>query len=369
MPQFTIKNPYKCTLSADSVPIYDVFAARLDGRFEIAGESLSLRPVVKSLRGTYICVLGPHYAQQAMLSVVGRFDGAQEVQPLFLADPSWSTMVMLFPVPEEPSSLHQVQFSVFFGQQQYFQTSVPLPRNGGHGLLAVATLAKYDWPYIAEWVDYHHAIGVEHFYIYNNNEPRIRRALAGHDSIVTHIDWPHPYVVYPAAWAPWQPNDSHRYCQPPQQTHALRKYGPGWEWMALIDVDEFLHPHAGTHLASLLGQYAQNDPCVLEVKSRGFGTSCHAEVPSGSVLDNYTCCERGYGNSPKVIVRPQQVQSAFVHVAYTRGAVCSLPTDVLTLNHYRAISDHYSRRGPLYDREGTNETKDTHILEVRDANA
>ena len=46
------------------------------------------------------------------------------------------------------------------------------------GHIAIATLARDDWPWIAEWIEHHREIGIEHFYIYNNGSSSLTHVLA-----------------------------------------------------------------------------------------------------------------------------------------------------------------------------------------------
>ena len=59
--------------------------------------------------------------------------------------------------------------------------------------LSLCLIFKNEAPFLKEWIDYHTIVGVDHFYLYNNNsddnykevlEPYIRQG------IVTLIEWP-----------------------------------------------------------------------------------------------------------------------------------------------------------------------------------
>lgn len=59
--------------------------------------------------------------------------------------------------------------------------------------VSIGAIFKNEALYLKEWIEFHRIVGVEHFYLYNNNsddnyrevlEPYIKR------NIVTLVDWP-----------------------------------------------------------------------------------------------------------------------------------------------------------------------------------
>lgn len=332
------------TALPDNLPVYDIFFCR----------------------DRYIGMVAPYYTRSAFGEVAVRIEG-QECPLRMLPDARQFTASILAEIPGRARSHAAWDVQVTQGRRPIYHCRVD--RVCWQGRLAMATLAKFDWPYIKEWVDYHAALGVERFYIYNNNEPRIREALLDHP-LVTHIDWPYPYGMHAASWEPFWPANSHHYTQLPQQMHAILKYGDCWDWIGMFDVDEFIVPMDGEHLPDMLDKGAAGAWCELphvhcaavELRGKWFGTSGHdgIQVP---VLPNYTQCEQGHTASTKWFVRPQYIDGAVVHYFETAGQPAQIPTNVLRYNHYRAISDHHLRRKPSDHGHYSNETLDKKILE------
>ena len=60
--------------------------------------------------------------------------------------------------------------------------------------VAVCAIFKNEEPYLKEWLEFNHIIGVEHFYLYNNNsEDDYQTVLQPYidNGLVTLIQWPH----------------------------------------------------------------------------------------------------------------------------------------------------------------------------------
>lgn len=323
------------------MPIYDVFHCR----------------------DRYIALVGPHYSRVGLGSLKVLAD--EEPLPVtMLADPRSFTMTAMAELPNRLRDKDEWIIEIRSGSQGLQRWPVGricAPR----GTVALATLVKFDWPYIAEWIMHHHALGVEHFYIYNNGEAKITHAIARFiGAVVTEIDWPHPYGWTNALVEPCWTEDSHVYCQCPQQMHAALKFGRQWEWMGFFDADEFLMPGKSTAgLREILcsarhGTYSElpfTQTYSAIVQGKWFGTSGHKTIPPGSVLENYTRCERGHTSGTKCFVRPEYVTASAVHYWYGDGQAARIPDNVLRFNHYRSLSGYKNRVGPEYDSDWSNE--------------
>lgn len=136
--------------------------------------------------------------------------------------------------------------------------------------LAVCAIFKDEGPYLAEWLRFHRRVGVEHFFLYNNNsQDDFRRVIAEAvpPEMVTIRDWPHHPGQYRA------------------YDHCLQESGPECRWLAFFDLDEFLFSPVGTDLKPLLQDY-EPYPAVV-VNWLLFGSSGHKTRPAGLVTQNY----------------------------------------------------------------------------------
>jgi len=145
--------------------------------------------------------------------------------------------------------------------------------------------------YLAEWIEFHLIVGVEHFYLYDNNstddcqtvlEPYIR---AG---IVTLTPWPN---------VPAFPSSS---------IHCIENFGHLARWIAFLDDDEFLFPTQGGLLPNILKQY-EAYPAVA-VHWVLFGSDGHKERPEGLVISNYKRSQGCVNPVIKSIVDPRRIK-------------------------------------------------------------
>ena len=108
-------------------------------------------------------------------------------------------------------------------------------------VLAVCAVFKDEAAYLREWVEFHQLMGVERFYLYNNGSDD--RYI---DAVQMHID---AGTVVLHEW-PRRPAQLDAY------EHCLRTHGAETDWLAFIDVDEFLFSPKAKLLPDVLAQYA-----------------------------------------------------------------------------------------------------------------
>ena len=125
--------------------------------------------------------------------------------------------------------------------------------------MSICTIVKNEALYILEWIAFHKAIGVDHFYIYDNQSTDatvnilIRLERAG---LVTLTAWPNstPAVVA-SGLGPQVPayND-------------FLKFRDQTEWVGYIDIDEFVVLKHDDNLQQWLDHYSD---CAAVEKSTG----------------------------------------------------------------------------------------------------
>jgi hypothetical protein len=221
--------------------------------------------------------------------------------------------------------------------------------------LAVCAIFKNEERYLEEWLTFHHGVGVDHFYLYDNNstdafqevlQPWLRRGL------ITLIDWPE------------LGGQCHAY------NDCIRRFRNHARWIAIIDLDEFLFSPRSVDLKELLRQYA--DVPAVFVYWVLFGSGGHVSQPAGNVIEAYRCCldlqsavndtfdhhkvpgradyVTGWAQDGKSIVNPRLVRRFIVHKAKElwqgttldenrrppeqRVPGASISHSILRINHY-----------------------------------
>lgn len=212
--------------------------------------------------------------------------------------------------------------------------------------LTIATMVKNEAPNLLEWLAFHRLQGVTHFIVYDNGSTDNTRGILQpllERGIVTLVDWPHAKKGL--------------HTQSLSYRHAIMNYGAATQWLAFIDVDEFLHSPASDSLLPVLDR-CEGLPALVVLRHT-FGTSGHETPPPGLVIDNYTwriavppgpIWLTGHF-SPKSIVRPYQVRATNgAHRFRLKGTKAygfdvsgrpagayrkfELPVEELCINHY-----------------------------------
>ncbi len=138
--------------------------------------------------------------------------------------------------------------------------------------VALCLIFKDEGPYLKEWLDYHILIGIDHFYLYNNNSTDNYLEILSpyiEQGIVTLIDFPEKYAQVKA----------YRLCYEAASNEA--------EWLGYIDADEYVNIISDNSIKDFLNRF-RNYPSVF-LNWRMFGTSGHLnENPDQLTIERYT---------------------------------------------------------------------------------
>jgi hypothetical protein len=174
------------------------------------------------------------------------------------------------------------------------------PRPAAPMRLAVGAIFKNEGPYILEWIAHHRALGIERFFIADNDstdETTAILAALARAGIIEHI----PFPTVPG--------------RPPQQAAydmIVRRHQTDTDWIAFIDGDEFLVP-APPHrtLAEVLAALDPGpDIGAIVVNWALYGSSGQKQAEAGPVTARFTrrAEMNNTVNKPyKSVVRPAAV--------------------------------------------------------------
>lgn len=217
--------------------------------------------------------------------------------------------------------------------------------------LSIAAITKDEDLYLKEWISYHLLVGVEHFYLYDNNDDdKTKKVLQSYidEGIVELIPWPNK----------WPEIKFFEGCQVYAYQNALKKAKRKSKWLAFIDTDEFLVPKKRSTVTDVLNySYFYKKYVCVYVNWRMFGTSHEFVDPGDPILPKLVQCSRTsnpmnkYG---KTICRPEYVDTVlnvhFVETIYpyingsgTLRKNDSIKTDLLVLNHYMYRDENFLR--------------------------
>lgn len=211
--------------------------------------------------------------------------------------------------------------------------------------LAICGMFQNETRFLREWIEFHRLVGVQHFYLYNNNstdgymhilEPYI---VSG---IVELVDWPYS-------------NENLR-AQNLAFTDVLKKTRGIAKWVAFLDLDEYLFACEQQSLVEFLKKYeGYGGVCANWVM---FGTSDVQNIPIDGLMTEYLVKCDPYGNKHvKSIVRPESVIDFFnPHYAHYRKGYYQVNGDKIKfegpyspyiainkirINHYWTRDIHY----------------------------
>lgn len=214
--------------------------------------------------------------------------------------------------------------------------------------LAITAIVKNEGKYIIEWLEYHLLVGVEHFYIYDNESTDNLYGLLKDyidKGIVTYHYWPG------------------RVQQLATYNHAIDHYKYDVKYMAFIDADEFIVPVSGEQIPDIIDNILENHfgfpangiAAGIGVNWRTYGTSFHKTAAEGLITKNYTY--RGADLSwknicIKTICDPRKV------VGFSKN-----PHEVDYIGEYHSISENGSYiKGPWFHDSICNKLRINHYF-------
>ncbi|KAK9272257.1 hypothetical protein L1049_002628 [Liquidambar formosana] len=192
--------------------------------------------------------------------------------------------------------------------------------------MCVCTMLRNQARFMREWVIYHARIGVERWFIYDNNSD---------DDIIDVIQLLKDanYNITRRVW-PWVKTQEAGFA------HCALLARDTCEWIGFIDVDEFFHLPSGLLLYDVLrNQSMPNNVAELRTSCHSFGPSGLEHVPNQGSMVGYTCRLRA-PERHKSIVKPEALNSTLINVVHhfhLRGGFefVNVDSGLMVINHYK----------------------------------
>jgi len=131
-------------------------------------------------------------------------------------------------------------------------------------VLSVCAVVRNEAKYLEEWIEFHRIIGVDHFYLYNNNSSeRLDRILRPYlkKRLVTLVSWPDRL-------GPILEQNRHHWALaaliPAYENAIVWTAGKETKWLALLTTDEFLVPIESLSIKEFLNKYDEAPAIILE---------------------------------------------------------------------------------------------------------
>ena len=202
-----------------------------------------------------------------------------------------------------------------------------------------------DERYLEEFIIYYRLLGVERFYIYDN-ESKI--------PISKRLDKPYFKKMCTIVPFPGKAQQVNAY------NHYLKTYGSETKWVIIVDGDEYILPKKKLSLRDFIKDY--DNYHAVGINWVMFGTSFHEKRQNGFVIDNYRYSEGKQNKHIKTISKPQFVSlienphyvilkdpTKYVdpHKRNINGPFNEKSTiDLIQINHYwgKSLEEHYEKR-------------------------
>lgn len=159
---------------------------------------------------------------------------------------------------------------------------------------SLVACAKWEEKYICEWIEYHQSIGIDHIYLYSNDdcpEPLydcIRPYISGSNPFVTFRHYPIPGQQYQMYF------------------HFLRNFSTETEWLMFLDIDEFLCIKGSNYLPQFMAGLPKNIDGI-HFNWCCYGNNGYENRPDGHVLINYTKREKNVNAYTKVLIKSEKI--------------------------------------------------------------
>ncbi|WP_234730805.1 glycosyltransferase family 2 protein [Acidocella facilis] len=154
-------------------------------------------------------------------------------------------------VPDERLATRAGELRAMMPKPAKPQTLQAPPASAYRYRFAIAACARWETPYISEWLTYHRAIGFEHVFLYcNDDEP-----TELYEEILPFVQGPAPFVSF--RFFPEQ--GMHR----KMMMHFARHDSGAAQWVSFLDLDEFISLPPGEDLPGFLSRFEERTDCLM----------------------------------------------------------------------------------------------------------
>ena len=195
--------------------------------------------------------------------------------------------------------------------------------------LAVCAIAKNEGAYFQEWIEWHRSVGVEKFYIYDNeSSDDTKEALA-------------PYIESGLVEYVFLPGKKQ---QLPAYDHCLDKNRLEARWIAVIDLDEFIVPIKDETIPEFLKRFENFS--AVEINWLIYGSGGAKKKEAGGVMERFkrhATLDHKSNRHVKTIVDPRRVFN-FIG-CHEAARISGISAD----SHGKAIKKHFRDREAQQD--------------------
>jgi hypothetical protein len=198
-----------------------------------------------------------------------------------------------------------------------------------HIYLAICAIAKNEGPYFKEWIEWHHSKGVEKFYIYDNESSDNTKEVL------------EPYIQSGLVEYTFRAGKKQ---QLPVYSDCLDKHRFDTQWIAVIDIDEFIVPIHDKTIPEFLKKF--EDFAAIEINWLVYGSAGAKEKEQGDVMERFkyhSVPKNTINRHVKSIVNPRR---AFMFI----GSHEAIRLSGYTVDtHGKRTKKNFFEREPIHD--------------------
>lgn len=209
--------------------------------------------------------------------------------------------------------------------------------------ISIVCIIKNEGPYLKEWIEYHKFIGVDHFYVYDNESDDNTKEILNpyiDSGLVTYLFFPGKNM------------------QDAAYEHCSKNFGHETKWLSVLDLDEFIVLKQKKNLKEFMAEFA--DCSQVSIHWVLYGSSGFEKTPQGGVLANFKAHSDKVDFSPKSIFNPRTVVECGAHYMWVCGPwvnenredfgkdKTARPIEKAQVNHYiiKSWEEFYNRKAP-----------------------
>lgn len=163
------------------------------------------------------------------------------------------------------------------------QNKIEKGQNEPRHKYSIVACARWESPYIVEWLCYHQKIGFDHVFLYCNDDDPAEL----YEKVLPFLIGDNPFVTF------------HHFLYQGQQLamymHFLKNYKDKTDWILFLDIDEFLRLTRDQTVDRFINSFDDQAEAIY-LNWVFFGNNYYPVPPSGSVLKNYLRREDPLGN-------------------------------------------------------------------------
>lgn len=197
--------------------------------------------------------------------------------------------------------------------------------------ISLCLIFKNEAPFLKEWLDYHLTVGVDHFYLYNNNsDDDFKKVLKPYidEGVVTFIEWPYDHSQFKA------------------YKHCYENFRNETNWISFLDADEFFVPKYVDSIAEWLKGFDKYPAIVIHWKMFGTGGQMKHDYSTNVIEQYFTCWDHFYPLGKCIINTRFDISNYDIwhvhHHTYMKYPICGKKITLPAINQfgYMCLANH-----------------------------